>query len=125
MNIFSLQFVKKNQNQSDTVMATLLFSIVIVLLVCHAPRIILNIVDGVLQEYPEWVWTMKPVSQLLLVINSSVKIIIYAAGDLKFRQALVKMFQCKRRSPTTKNISLESMVTEYTSVDIIPDYYKL
>ena len=123
MNIFILQFVKKNKNQSDTVMATLLFSIVLVLLVCHAPRIILTIAQGVLKESPEWVWTMMDVSHLMLVINNSVKIIVYTAGDLKFRQALVKMLQCKRRSQTMKSISLESMVTEDTSDDIIPDYY--
>ena len=128
MNIFILQLVKKiTQKQSDTVMASLLFSIVLVLLVCHAPRIILNVIEVVfqeVQEIPEWVWTiMIPVSHLFLVINSSVNIIIYTAGDLKFRQALVKMFQCKRRSPTIKNISLESMVTEHTTDDIIPDYY--
>jgi len=121
LNVFILQSIKKRiVTRSDSAMTTLLFSIVIVLLICHTPRAILSIggvgLDEGPQEDPEWEVTMDTMfylNHLLLLLNpflvtlsSSVNIIIYTVGDPEFRQALVRKFQCKRRSPTTKNIPL-------------------
>ena len=88
------------------------------------------IFDTGLQEVPEWPEdNLFYLHHFLVILNpfmgtldSSVNIIIYTAGDIKFRQALVRMFQCKRRSPTTKNIPLRSTTSEYTNVDSVSDY---
>jgi len=116
LNVFILQSIRK-MTRSDTAMASLLFSIVIVHLICHTPGVILIIIfETGLQEVPEWPKdNLFYLHHLLLILspfmgtlNSSVNIIIYTVGDIKFRQALVRMFQCKRKSPTTMNTPLRS-----------------
>ena len=125
LNIFILRTISKmTQNQTDVSMATLLFSIVIVSLVCHSPRVILNIYEGIYKgngQWSEWAEHMVPFSHLFLIINSSINIIIYTARDLNFRKALVQMFRCKRTSAMTTDIHLKSLTSEHTKQDMISE----
>ena len=123
LNIFILRSISQmTQNKSDTAMATLLFSIVIVSLVCHSPRIILNIYEGFFlfaEGHGYWPKWGNILNHLLLVLNSSINIIIYTARDIKFRQALVKMFQCK--SVKSVDFLLRNITSEVTKEDIISE----
>jgi len=122
LNILILRSIRKmTQNQSDTAMVTTLFSIVIISLVCHTPRVILNVNEGIGNQYSKWFECMASFSHLSLSLNSSINIIIYIARDLKFRQALVQIFKVKRKSMMTADIYLKSMDSEHTKQDIISE----
>jgi len=121
----SLSKITQNQN-SDSTMAALLFSIVIVFLCCHSPRLILNIYEGfqmlcygTIRYWPEALDTLTKLNHLLLAINSSVNIVIYTAKDLKFRHALFLMFRCKKGSMETETLSMNKMSEEMTKDDAI------
>ena len=115
--------IQKNQ-KSDTTMAALLFSIVIIFLCCHSIRFGLNVYEGFqMLCYGETLasWNLlceilSKCDKLLLAINSSVKIFIYSAKDIKFRQSLFLLLKCRRgiATATTKQMDIENttMVTE-------------
>ena len=120
----------QSSNHSDTTMATLLFSIVIIFLVCHSPKLVLNIYEGIQMVrddepnfWPEWANVLSMVSHLLLAINSSINFVIYTARDQKFRQALLLLFRCKKKPQKTANIALKSMSmsTEMTREDTMSE----
>ena len=81
-------------------MAAMLFSIVIVFLVSHSPRFVLNIFEavqvvinfqsrfyiivlyemikyGTIKIWPEWADVLSRINHFMLVFNSSVNIVIY------------------------------------------------
>lgn len=115
-------------SHSDTTMAALLFSIVIVFLCCHSLKLGLNIYEGVqmvqyetIQFWPEWTEILARWSHLLLVINSSINIVIYNAKDVKFRKALLSMFQCKKGPLATATMPLDKIPSEVTREDTISE----
>ena len=83
-------------------MAALLFSIVIIFLLCHTTRLVLNIYEavqvkhimkrtlfgiphiqmvhyGTIQSWPGWADNLTRWNHLMLVVNSSINIVIYTA----------------------------------------------
>ena len=111
---------QSNQNSDGTITA-LLFSIVIIFLCCHFPRFVIPIYEGFqILFYGSILYLptfLDIFTHLLLVINSSVNIVIYAAKDLKFRQALFLMFRCKKESTETETMSMINKSTEMTEED--------
>ena len=114
--------IQKNQ-KSDTTMAALLFSIVIIFLCCHSIRFGLNVYEGYQMlwygDIVSWNWLcdiLSRFSNLLLAINSSVNIAIYTAKDVKFRQSLFLLLRCRSdvAAVTTNHMDIENMtvVTE-------------
>ena len=79
----------------------ILFSIVIIFIVCHTLRIILNIEDFIIRKttvvdlnknctygHPYWYLISMPVSEILLRLNSSINFFIYCAFNNSFRRVL-------------------------------------
>jgi len=68
----------------------ILFSIVLVFLLLHLPRFLV---------FLHWYWylerTLRPVSILALVINSSINFVIYALVGRNFREELIRIFKSK------------------------------
>jgi len=92
-----------NHHRRDTTMVALLFSIVIIFLLCHSTRLGLNIYEavqmlqyGTIQHWPGWADNLTRWNHLMLVINSSSNIVIYVAKDFKFRKALWFALTCRK-----------------------------
>ena len=106
-------------------MAGLLFSIVIVFICCHSPKLALNVFEGAQMIYfgslvywPEWANNLTYINHLMLVINSSINILIYAAKDAKFRRTLISILRCKKKEETLTDISLNNIyISEITNED--------
>lgn len=102
---------RKRQNiisaKSNTQQAIILHSIVIVFVICHSLRIVLNIEEWINIKASErgcyrfWTMLAKPVAHLLLQINSSANFVIYFVLNKTFtnvlRQKLISMFRCCRQ----------------------------
>ncbi len=79
---------------------------ILVFLVCHSPRLMLNIYElftirhAVLcQEnghdpFPAWSLLLMCFSHFLLILNSSINILIYSLLSSKFREEMGKLFRC-------------------------------
>jgi len=106
LNFSIIQTMKKNNlihnkmctvERRDQTMIALLSGIVIVLVICHSPKTIINIYEcyqmivyGSLKYKPLWGRILIKVSHLLLCLSSAVNIVIYYYKDFQFRSALMK-----------------------------------
>jgi len=95
------------RHRRDDTMAAMLFTLVVIFILCHAPRLILNIFEafqmlhfGTIVIWPDWADVLTRCNHLMLVINSSVNIIIYTAKDFKFRVALGNLLFCRQEEQT-------------------------
>ena len=102
------------QPANDLNLAPVLFGVVIVFVLCHTLRVLINIYDfSVVDEIvrcekkelgrvpPAWIVCSVYVSQLLLIVNSSVNFLVYCVAGSKFRsilyQQLSSLFKRFRR----------------------------
>ena len=98
-NESDLQEEQENRNQRNQTI--ILFVIVIIYVLCHSLRIILNIVDVATHSttfrdlnndcrygHPLWVLISHPISEALLKLNSSVNFFIYCAFNNCFRNTI-------------------------------------
>ena len=86
-------------------MAVIFMGFILVFLVCHLPRLLLNIHELAtiqhamecqkvgLQPFPLWSLITISLSHVLLVINSSTNIFIYCFLSSKFREECAKLYQ--------------------------------
>jgi len=98
MNISITSYINRSSGSDETKMReksmkSLLLAIVVVQLVCHAPRTGLNIYEMVMafQGYPVYLdepWLID-VSHLLLVLAASCNVVIVAVQDARFRNLLL------------------------------------
>jgi len=79
----------------DRAMSALLTGVVIVMVVCHTPKTLVNLHEsyqmlsyGQLPHEPLWGRIMIKFSHLLLTLSSAVNILIYSYKDFKFRAVL-------------------------------------
>jgi len=77
-------------------MIALLSGVVLVLIVCHAPKAVINIYEsyqmlvyGSLKFKPFWCKLLIKFSHLLLGMSSAFNILIYSYKDFKFRSVLL------------------------------------
>ena len=117
-----------SQNHSDTTMAGLLFSIVIIFLCCHSIRFGLNVYEGsqmvLYGTNRYWPWLcdlLVKCSHLLLAINSSVNIAIFTAKSTKFRQSLFLILRCRSEQSTTETINMDNMASMVTEDSVITE----
>ena len=82
--------------KKDRQSSVILLLVAVVFLVCHAPRIALNMFECLEFERiracgpPAWSLLFKEISSdLLPIVNSSVNLIIYLSAEPRFRQALL------------------------------------
>ena len=107
------------QPANDLNLAPVLFGVVIVFAICHSLRVFINIYDfsvvdeiiscekkGVGRVPPAWIGCSIYVSQLLLMVNSSVNFLVYCVAGSKFRsilyQQLSTLFKKFKREDTGK-----------------------
>ena len=82
-------------------LATVLICIVVVFIICHVPRIILNctelfMLDTILScpdtfTPPNWNYCLASVNHALLIINASINFIIYTSVGDNFKKSLKQM----------------------------------
>ena len=127
------QEIRNQRNQN-----IILLAIVIIFILCHSLRIILNIVDVATHSttfqdlnndcrygHPLWVLISHPISEALLKLNSSVNFFIYCAFNNCFRNTIrqrvldMLIFCGMNASSTTRSgassICLETNATELTA----------
>ena len=109
------------QPANDLNLAPVLFGVVIVFAICHSLRVFINIYDfsvvdeiiscekkGVGRVPPAWIGCSIYVSQLLLMVNSSVNFLVYCVAGSKFRsilyQQLSTLFKKFKREDTGKGL---------------------
>ncbi len=91
-------------------LSIILVAVVAVFLVCHAPRVILNVYEIIVhlnsrhclaaKKIAFWAHLLLAVLGPLLALNSSVNILIYAGLSREFKEALT-CFWRKKRTLTT------------------------
>ena len=101
-------------------LARVLFVIVGLCIICHAPRFCLNLYEMVWinnailclnaqkDEFPSWMYNVQEFSRLLMILNSTVNSVIYCCFNTKFRKQASKF----RRTVTSK------FVTKHTNVEM-------
>ena len=107
----------KNENH----LAKIFIAIALIFFFCHLPRIFLNIQEmwlvGNLDDcsingkfaIPFWSLILAELSQLSLIVNSSINCLIYCVMSPKFREKVKQKFCCK--SQNTGEILETEMVT--------------
>ena len=90
----------RRQQTNDVKKVFILFSIVIIFVLCHSIRVILNIDEFInLTRFKEerekgcdgvnfWAQVIVPINQLLIILNSSANFFIYVFWDKDFQQVL-------------------------------------
>ena len=96
------QITKLSSFKKDRQSSVILLLVAVVFLVCHAPRIALNMFECLEFERiracgpPAWSLLFKEISSdLLPIVNSSVNLIIYLSAEPRFRQALLGLLSCQ------------------------------
>ena len=86
-------------------MAVIFMGFILVFLVCHLPRLLLNIHElatiqhamicqsAGMEPFPMWSLITISCSHFLLVVNSSTNIFIYCFLSSKFREECAKVYQ--------------------------------
>ena len=119
---------RESRNRDKDVKKThILFWIVIVFVLCHTFRIILNIEEflgltrylaisekGCSHGFKFWFSVLVPVSQLLIIINSSVNFFIYSFVDPAFKKVLrqviiIKSVILRNNENMAENIEIPTM----------------
>ena len=115
---------------SHTQQTIILHAIVVVCLVCHSLRIVLNIEEWVNMKdvqrgcYSFWTSMAQTVGHLLLQINSSANFFIYCVLNKTFNKVLMKklhpLLKCRRQNVddiSTNANGMRLMATKYTRND--------
>ena len=119
---------RESRNRDNDVKKTfILFWIVIVFILCHALRILLNIEEflgltryldirekGCSHGFKFWFSVLVPVSQLFIIINSSVNFFIYSSFDPAFKKVLrqviiIKSVILRNNENMAENIEIPTM----------------
>jgi len=94
----------------------ILLLIVVMFLICHSPRLFLNVYEAVEFHYvaqcgspPIWIYKLTIVSHLLIFINSSTNILIYLVAIPQFRKSILSL--CKNEE------NEQNFFNEKTEVD--------
>ena len=112
---------------NDLNLAPVLFGVVIVFVICNALRVFLNMYDfadmeeilkcekkGVGRMPPPWFVCLVYVSNLMLMVNSSVNFLVYCVAGSKFRtilyQHLSSLFKRFRRPQPTSAVTTTRLV---------------
>eukprot|EP00095_Tigriopus_kingsejongensis_P002754 snap_masked-scaffold138_size318692-processed-gene-2.2 protein:Tk02754 transcript:snap_masked-scaffold138_size318692-processed-gene-2.2-mRNA-1 annotation:"fmrfamide receptor" len=101
--------------QAEEGLAIMLLVIVCTFMLCNAPAMVSNIMEALAYQAVK----LTQVSNLLIVINSSLNIIVYVIFCKKFRTILVKMFQGKT---TTSRVILPVLNDETWAA--APNFHK-
>ena len=122
------QISKLSSFKKDKQSSVILLLVAAVFLVCHAPRLALNMFECLEFEQitacgpPVWSLLLKEISSdLLPIVNSSVNLIIYLSAEPRFRQALLGLMRCQSRYMVTseeEEVDRANSVTETLAVEL-------
>ena len=139
-----VQSVNERRRHFEDNLAAIFMAFVLVFLICHMPRLLLNIHELITikeamlcsqrNERPFSLWSMITisVSHFLLVINSSTNILVYCLMSSKFREECRSIFRtivadcgtigqcCDLKIPST-NSSRNSLTTRGESIVNLPN----
>lgn len=97
--------VNESRRKKEDNLAAIFMGFIVVFLVCHLPRLLLNIHElatirfamrcqhAGLNPFPMWSHLVVTISHLLLVLNSATNILIYCCLSSKFREECKKVFR--------------------------------
>ena len=81
----------------------MLIFIVVVFVICHSIRSIINTYEcvqfaiyGKLENWPGWIETLVHVNHFALVVNSSINFLVYCWKDEKFRNVMLETLGLQR-----------------------------
>ena len=132
---------KYEQQKKENELARVLIGIIILFVVCHTFRVVIEIdnIAGLsnpaaivkvchtlcLPEFTLWSTVVDPLSELMMVVNSASNMVIYVCLNANFRKL---MFPCIERSQRKFSQFLSTQPTQsnlnMTSVEEIPMYDK-
>jgi hypothetical protein len=120
-----MRFSDQSRSQKEYELARVLVVIVLVFLICHIPRLGLNLYESIYSEMPEmfptiWMMVCLAINKLFLAINSSVNVVIYGCLNKKFRSAMF----CKRNNLTSTEYNLEE-TNEATQIVELPSHVEV
>ena len=109
----------RNIQEKDTI--KVLIGIVTIFIICNALRIFLDMYDATTLKYgtldvwlcmslgkeglpPKWKLILTEISDLMLVMNSSVNVIIYCCLNSSFRKNIFKWTIKEKKKPTNCNV---------------------
>ena len=113
--------VRRNQEHD---LAMVLFSIVVLCILCHTLRFFLNFyemiwINDILactyegkDGFPRWSYIVQEFSRLLLVFNSSVNIVIYCCFNQKFRRQVLQYKKTVDRKLTLRPMKKGETIDE-------------
>ena len=97
------QISRQNSFKRDRNYAIILLMITALFLICHSPRLVLNIYETLQFEHvsncgpPIWAQIFSIFSNgLFPIINSSANLIIYSYAEPKFLRSLLELLKCRR-----------------------------
>ena len=97
----------------DITACIILISIVVIFLICHTPRIIMNINEFINIEIfhqckavhlPIWALVTVDVSKFALILNSSISFFVYCLVGKRFRKELFTILGMMRRNQNNREI---------------------
>jgi len=82
----------------------MLIFIVVVFVICHSIRSIINTFEwvqiamyGEVKNWPDWIEALVHINHFALVVNSSINILIYCCKDEKFLHIMLVMLHLRQR----------------------------
>ena len=121
-----------NEAKNQRTQTAILFSIVVIFVICHIPRIVLNIEELILESttvkdlssqcrygHSYWYYICTPISETLLKLNSSVNFFVYCVFNQSFRNVIhekfskaCNIFQCQNCKQNDELIALSEKPRE-------------
>ena len=103
-----MRFSDQSESKKEYELARVLVVIVLVFIICHIPRLGLNLGESINQgnncHYQSlWIISCLVINKLFLAINSSANVLIYGCLNEKFRSAMF----CRRNNARNRDSNLE------------------
>jgi len=115
----------RKSSSKDRSYSVILLLIVAIFIICHVPRVVLNIYETIEMEQiskcgpPFWSFYFITFSNSLLpVLNATLNFFIYFFAGKKFRKALFAMISCKKQVTISGVVSKTSFRTGDTRLNI-------
>ena len=109
---------RNSSSHNEVNLATVLICIVIMFLLCHSPRLVINVAELIISRSysecehwmpPAWFLCLSSFMHWLLIVNSSSNFLIYCFMGRKFKQVLLtKIGRCVSTNIKTLTLNLFS-----------------
>ena len=112
----------------DQDLAKVLIGIVMIFIVCHTFRIIIEIDNMIVSDIIElcykagkptftlWSIIVDPLSEVMMILNSSINMIVYCSLNANFRRCILACFGCAKNNKDISNRTRTTSLYTRTSV---------